>query len=98
MMKRLRVCADTHASYSSAEDAENLTSTSRRCASSSRSVSSADERSASGQLDQDAEREAVVNHRLADVEHAHAVAREDRRQRERDAGTIVTGDADQERA
>ncbi len=51
-----------------------------------------------GQLDQDAEREAVVDHRLADVEHAHAVAREDRGQRVRDAGAIVTGDADQQRA
>src|SRR6186997_2515716 len=51
-----------------------------------------------GQLDQDAERQAVVDHRLADVEHPHAVAREDRGQRMRDAGTIVAGDANQQRA
>ncbi len=48
MMKRLRVCAPTHDWYSAADEAENFTSTSSRWASSSRSVSSADERSASG--------------------------------------------------
>ncbi len=48
MMKRRRDCADTHVSYSSDVEAENCTSTPRRCDSSRRSVSSADDRSASG--------------------------------------------------
>jgi len=48
MMNRCRDCAATQASYSAADEAENCTSTPRRCDSSSRSVSSADERNASG--------------------------------------------------
>ena len=50
-----------------------------------------------GHLDQDPERKAVVNDRLADVEDARVVAREDRGERVRQPRPVVAGDADQQR-
>ena len=49
-----------------------------------------------GQLDQHAERQRVVNQRLADVENAHLAAGQNRGQRVRDARMIVAGDVDAE--
>ncbi|MGC4086147.1 MAG: hypothetical protein QM736_29505 [Vicinamibacterales bacterium] len=51
-----------------------------------------------GQFDEHAERQRVVNHRLPDVEDAHAASREDPRERVRDAWVVVTGDVDVEDA
>ena len=51
-----------------------------------------------GELDEHAEGQRVVDHRLADVENARAGVREDARQRMRDAGLVVTRDVDVEDA
>lgn len=84
-MNRRLAWARTHASYSAEDEAENVTCTPSRCASSFKQQIGEERRGAERvrQIDEQAERERVVDHRLADIEHAHAVAREDRRQTRR---------------
>ena len=83
MMKRCRDCAATQVSYSVGRRGRELHLDAEAMRLEQQVGQQRRRSQRFRQLDEDAERETVVNDGLADVENAHVVAREDRGERVR---------------